>query len=239
MLEGIKSKYIMNIIFNYIKNQEKLNIIRYNKRLLSNLNITKEDFENIFLLNKLNKQYNIDIEDVNITKISLSSKELDKYFLEDFIKIKFKNLQKLYLNNNDIFNIKSLAKANLSELIELDISNNYGKMLISKGLDISIFEKINLKKLEKLNISGNKIKDITVLEKVNFSELKELNLSDNYIKDIDVLEKVNFKKLEILDLSFTEIEYIRPLEKANFKELKELNISHNIINDIYIYTKKC
>jgi len=137
MLEGIKSKYIMNIIFNYIRNQKKLNIIRYNKKLLSKLDITKEDFENYFLLNKLNKQYNLNIDDINITKLDLNLKELDTYFLEDFIKIKFKHLQKLYLNNNEINNIKALEKANFNEIKEFDISYNNIENRNIKGLIIS------------------------------------------------------------------------------------------------------
>ena len=43
---------------------------------------------------------------------------MDTYFLEDFIKIKFKHLQKLYLNNNEINNIKALEKANFNEIKE-------------------------------------------------------------------------------------------------------------------------
>ena len=47
--------------------------------------------------------------------------------------------------------------------------------------DINILEKVNFKKLNKLDLSWNKISDIKILEKVNFKELKELNLRFNKI----------------------------------------------------------
>jgi len=45
MLNEIKSKYVLNIIFKHIKNRRKLNVIKYNKFLLDKLYITKEDFQ--------------------------------------------------------------------------------------------------------------------------------------------------------------------------------------------------
>ena len=62
---------------------------------------------------------------------------MDTYFLEDFIKIKFKHLQKLYLNNNEINNIKALEKANFNEIKEFDISYNNIENRNIKGLIIS------------------------------------------------------------------------------------------------------
>ena len=44
-MRKIRSDYILDITFNHIRNKKKLNIIKYNRKLLSRLNITKEDFE--------------------------------------------------------------------------------------------------------------------------------------------------------------------------------------------------
>ena len=57
----------------------------------------------------------------------------------------------------------------------------------------------------RLNLSNNKITDISIFEKVNFKKLKELDLNDNDISDISILEKVNFKELNILNLSSNKI----------------------------------
>ena len=43
MLDNVKNKYIIKEIFIKIKNKRKLNIIKYNKRILSRLNINKKN----------------------------------------------------------------------------------------------------------------------------------------------------------------------------------------------------
>ena len=45
MLENIRSKYILEKIFDYLKNKRKLKIIKCNKKILGDLNISKEDFQ--------------------------------------------------------------------------------------------------------------------------------------------------------------------------------------------------
>ena len=44
MLDNVKSKYIIEDIFKKIRNKRKLNIMKYNKRLLGRLNINKKDY---------------------------------------------------------------------------------------------------------------------------------------------------------------------------------------------------
>ncbi len=43
-MEGIKSKYILEKIFDYIQTGKTLNIIKYNKNIQRNLNITQNDY---------------------------------------------------------------------------------------------------------------------------------------------------------------------------------------------------
>ena len=50
MLNNVKSNIIIEKIFKNLKNKRKLNIIKYNKRILSKLNINKEHFENYIIL---------------------------------------------------------------------------------------------------------------------------------------------------------------------------------------------
>ena len=44
MLDNVKSKYIIKEIFENIKNKRKLNIIKYNKKIMIKLDINKKDF---------------------------------------------------------------------------------------------------------------------------------------------------------------------------------------------------
>ena len=66
MLDNVKSKYIVKEIFENIKNKRKLNIIKYNKRITTKLNINKEDLEIYKTLKEFNNNYNTNIEDTDI-----------------------------------------------------------------------------------------------------------------------------------------------------------------------------
>jgi len=237
MVDNIKSQIILNKIFGQLRNKRKLNIIKYNKKLLFKLNISNQDFEIYNSLKEYNKKYHTKIEDINIKEIFLPGNYLKNEGLTDLItniKFKFQELIKFCVSSNVISEITILEKANFKKLKILDLGYNS----IS---DISILEKIDCKGLQELYLGYNDIANINVLEKVKFPELKILNLSDNRIKDINILGKVNFKKLERLNLGYNGISDISVFEKVNFEELKELNlyftkidkeIYFSIINDL-------
>ena len=44
MLRNIKSKIILKKIFENVKNKKKIKVIKHNKKLINQLNITKQDF---------------------------------------------------------------------------------------------------------------------------------------------------------------------------------------------------
>ena len=208
MLNNIKSKYILGIIFGNLSKRIELKLIKYNKILINKLNITQKDFENLYykLLNEMNKKFKLDIKDIEVKVINLKNDYLGNEILEHLKNIYLKELKELNLFGNNIS-------------------------------DIKVLEKFKFNKLEKLDIGSNEISDINILENVNFKELKELHLYYNNISDIKVLEKVKFEKLEKLNLSFNPISDINILEKVNFKELKELNLFGNNISDIKVLEK--
>lgn len=92
----------------------------------------------------------------------------------------------LYLYSNEIADIGPLA--NLTELEDLDIDDNYIEDLSALG---------RLSKLTELDASSNLFADIGVL--AGLTELKKLYLSYNYISDLSPL--YGLAKLEELDLS--------------------------------------
>ena len=65
MLENVKNKNILKEIFIKIKNKRKLNVIKYNKRIMVKLNINKEDFEIYITLKEFNNKYNTNIKDID------------------------------------------------------------------------------------------------------------------------------------------------------------------------------
>ena len=223
MLNNISSKLNLQRIFANILNRRKLKILKYNKLLSNKLNITLEDFQNYHLLNEFNKNYNINIKEIDVIDLQLFLKNLGNKGLNDLSKIKFKELIELNLNKNNISDIKVLEKVEFNKLEKLYLNQN-------KIEDINVLEKVNFKNLKILYLNENKIKDITIFEKVIFPKLEKLYLKKNEIIDINILDKVNLKELRILDLSHNYISDIIVFEKVKFSKLEELNISKNCID---------
>ena len=46
----LKSKYLLEIIFKYINKRTFMEIIKYNKQLMSKLSITKYEYQKYFLI---------------------------------------------------------------------------------------------------------------------------------------------------------------------------------------------
>jgi len=214
MLDNIKSNFIMTKIFNFLQKIRKLNMIKYNERMIHRLNIDKEDIIGYGKLKEFNKIYHINIEDIKIKDLTIIQKYLGNKALENLCEIGFKKLIILNLSYADLSDINALEKLNSKELEVLELRWN-------RISDINVLERVNFKKLKILNLSNNNISDINVLEKVNFNELLKLILFFNNITDIKVLTKVNFKKLKDLDLSYNPISNINILKKLNFKELNK------------------
>ena len=118
------------------------------------------------LLNEFKQKYDLNIEDTKIDILDLSFKILNKELLEDLIKIEFKKLEKLSIDNNGLSDINILEKVNFKELKQLDLYAN-------DLSELNVLEKVRFEKLEILNLDENKISDINILARVNFKELKE------------------------------------------------------------------
>ena len=124
MLDKVKSKYTLKEIFKRIKNKRKLNIIKYNKRVMIKLDITKEDFEIYTILKEFNFKYNTNIQDIDIKTLNLSGKCIRNEGLKDLNKIKFKGLNELNLDENEISDINILEKVKFKELKLLYLGTN-------------------------------------------------------------------------------------------------------------------
>ena len=139
------------------------------------------------------------------------------------------------LSNDKIKIVGKIGDEAFKHFCELKFTNLKEMNIYQIGItNIKPLEKMNLDKLEVLDLSNNNIPDITPLSKVNMKELKYLDLSGMNISDINVLENVNFEKLERLYLGNNKISDINALEKANFKELKVLDFHKNNIVDINV-----
>ena len=90
MLDNIKSRYIIKVIFANIRNKIKLNIIKFNKKLKARLNVTKEDLEIYIILKDFINKYGNKIEDIDIKEININSQLIKNEGLKDLFKLKFK-----------------------------------------------------------------------------------------------------------------------------------------------------
>ena len=224
MLNNIKSKIILNIIFDKLKRQIKLKILKYNKFLQNRLYININDFHDFHFIKELNKKFNLNIQDDYVAIINLEYKKLGNEILDYFNKIEFKKLKELNLSGNNLLDINKLGKVKLENLKILDLGGNQIK-------DINILENVNFKELKELYLHNNQISNINILEKVKFEKLEILNLSNNNITNIDIFEKVNFIHLKKLNLFFNSISDISSLLNAKFIKLKILCITQNNLND--------
>ena len=137
---------------------------------------------------KLNENEISDISPLkNLTKLEYL--EIQRNRIVDVNPLKnLTNLKFLKLYNNLIEDIAPLS--NLANLTGLDLHYNVtvggdeSHKIISKGItDISALK--NLKKLEFLDISANRIEDISILK--NFDKIKDLDFSGNRVKNYEGL----------------------------------------------------
>ena len=154
MLNNIKSKFILQIVFDNVKILRKLKIIKNNTKLSHKLYIAPEDIENSKLLIDFNKKYSLNIEDIYITQIDLLHKTIGNEELKDLCNIEFRKLKKLCLSfNNDIsfFDIIELRRAKFKNYLEqLILVGNFG------NIDF-IFNQAYFKRLKNVKLIRNPI----------------------------------------------------------------------------------
>jgi Leucine-rich repeat (LRR) protein len=153
----------------------------------------------------------IDLSCNNLTSISPAIENLQ-------------NLIDLKLNRNKLTSIPSVSLGSLSNLIELELSNN-GLTSFLEDLPIN---RIRLSKLQRLDLSGNKLTDIPNACEV-MTGLRILVLHTNSIRNLDKLSRPAFARLNQLDLSSNNLLDLPEGMFYNLAELTHLNIENNNI----------
>ena len=92
MLNKIRSKKIMKIIFGNLKIRTKLNIIKYNKQIMNKLDISKIDFMDFNILKEFNQKFNLDIKDIDIKYFNINDTNFGNEILKNLKKLKFNEL---------------------------------------------------------------------------------------------------------------------------------------------------
>ena len=176
-------------------------------------------------LSKFNSKYKTEITE-NTTELDVLGKKIGDEGLKIICSIKFKKLDQLLLEENDIQNIECLPKNHFGkDLMALDLSTN-------KISNLEPLSKVVFPNLHHLFLNNNQITSIDIFGKVNFPNLKELNLSSNKIESIKIFENIKFPQLKQLDLSKNQIIDLTPLSKANIPDLEDLCLEQNKIESM-------
>ena len=69
MLNEIKSIFVVKKIFGFLVKRKKMEILKYNKKLMHTLNIELNDFQNYVYLKDLKQKYHLNIQENDINKI--------------------------------------------------------------------------------------------------------------------------------------------------------------------------
>ena len=191
------SKYLLNHILSYTNKKTRLNLLKYNKKLMSKLNLSlysiqKEYFNSIIseslfnnktILNKL-----FDKETLN--KLTSDFENDRKGIYED---------EKLFTKITDletyeiIKKAKKFQKIRIPNLIELNLYS-------IDNIELPAIILINLEKLSLINI--NNLKIISDNSNISSNKLKYLKLWDTIISEENENLKINVDNLIYLDIRF-------------------------------------
>ncbi|VDM45294.1 unnamed protein product [Toxocara canis] len=158
------------------------------------------------------------------------------------------NLQQLFLNDNQLTTINSMAFGSLHGLRQLNLAGNHINITMERAIydvpaleylslarnDIQYISKaslVNLNNLEHLDISYNRLRafDFSFLQQTTIA-IKHLDLSHNHIVTID-LSAVK-RSLTSLNLAHNQLQSIGKETMRDFDQLSTLDLSHNGIIEV-------
>jgi len=212
LISNIKSKHILNYIFNYIENKDfKVKLFLYSKKFQ-----IKYDIKLIGLKEKYLKKINFDLEKYLFIEPNLFQKDIltiryNQFVLEKQFKKRIENI--IY----DIFEDKEIKDIEEKDVDK--IKDNEKLINIESPLFKILSKTKNFGKIFTIHISQKNI--------------DEYKLNDNYLKFFDNLNKKN--------INYTSIFYnLKNINKINY--LRHMNIDFNKIIRLTIedddYTKK-
>ena len=212
--EKIKSGYLLIEIFNILKENKKLNIIRYNKHIQNKINIDINDYI---------KEYSkIEIEIIP---------EDDKY--GRFINIPKRNIPHYHIYFNDNKDEQKKTKIDKNDNVKKIkiIITNYKNKILSE-----LFNCCNcIKKINFIKISRNDIKEMRKMFCGCYS-LKELNISNFNTKSVTDMSQMfegcsSLKKLNLFNFNTNNVKDMSKMF-AGRSLLEELNLSNFNTNNV-------
>ena len=240
-LDKIKSKYNLNNIFSYIKNDSfQLKFFLYSKKYQNILNLTINNYKEKYF-----EQNNFNI--LNINDFFSCYKDYTYYFIEkggypgyynkDYFTEKFEKYKNI-INNNSIkeyilFYLENINKNSNLKNIYLDIYSPFFDILskLNNFSDIFIII-ISIKFIKKYKLEKDYIQAFNILNKLNIKYsilFRFIDANDiNYLITTFKINLKNIKKLILFDESYNDSFYEKFFLFKEFQNnLIELNITLN------------
>ena len=262
ILENIKSKYVIQNVFNYIKNSNfKYKLVNHNKYFQNLLDLTLFDYQEKYF-RKYIENVKLDVLDYLTKNPSVNNQRLQEKLKENLTKYNYENNYdfqryalfciKNYLIKNeaplfiDIYSpfFDSVSNSDFFENIFLNIYINDNNKYNLKNDYISFFNKLNKQDLKYPGISfyvDNIKETINYFEifNINLKKIKRINLLIYNNKIFEFLFSNDFKNnLLYLELNNeNKLEEIGEtcLEKINqFQKLNELHLIGFIFKNVFI-----
>ena len=114
MLENIKSRIIINKIFEYLIKIIKLKLLKHNKSIKGKINIELKDYIYFKLLKDFNNKYDSNIDNTDIGELNLEYKTIRNSGLRYLAQISFNNLKQIIFSENEISNIGTILPTNFN-----------------------------------------------------------------------------------------------------------------------------
>ena len=228
LLDNIKNNYTLKRIFNYLKENKSLKIIKYNKDFQKKLNVNLNFYKKIY--------YQIEIELIPIKNISEKNKFIDrevggKCYYHGYLNDNKEESQKNYFTKDE--NIKKIKI-----IIDYEVTSFNG-----------LFNECNcLEKISFIKFKGENIIDMGKMFRY-CENLKELNLNSfntnnvtnmdymffecSSLKELD-LRKFNTFKVKDMSSMFQGCRSLKKLELKSFNTSNVTDMSYMFENCIYL-----
>ena len=240
-LNDLNKKFLDSIEIIKKKNNELLNIIKFNETIMKLYKKKKNNFLYLKSLkniaNEFEREKYRDSNDLKFVlndfdkEIETSDKEIKTIFEDKDFNFEIgREEENLLLSEGELNddNFKCISMIKFNNLKEINLSEN-------KITSIDLLNNISLPYLELLNLSYNQIINIEPLGHINSTKLKYLFIQNNQIKDFQVFFDYydpNFAKLEILRLEENKIKEDSYIFKNLEEKYKDIVISNSYINSL-------
>ena len=243
LIEKIKSQYIANKIFSYVKDSDYLlKLAKYCKRLQNSFNLGIEDYkaksfeknckklENFlyvkrsskFKINYLKNKFKMDYDE-----------NIGNTILNEFSEIYFTNKYKFYQSNEQI------KKNIIDNQLLIDIQSPFYKNLLKNPIFPNLFIiRIPLPLIKEQNLMNDYIKEFEILNKSNTNYSALCFQFDHKTRQYPEIEKFNIDYQKIKKLIFEEKNMKIKKQSSNFDKSNEFLLfttifsNSNIVNNL-------